>query len=145
MYYHARDGLFFLFSISFPMMLFSPFISASFTIIADEFPKSVSTMFGICETFSGLGFMLGPVIGSGLYQLGGFKTPFIVLGVTVIVIGGVATYTLPLNKTTRGRDFGTFRTYIRLPAVLVTLLSVFTITFGLGFIDATYSAHLHKV
>lgn len=102
-------------------------------------------MFGTCETFSGLGFMLGPVIGSGLYEAGGFKTPFFVLGFMVIFIGLTAIYTLPPNKTTRGRDYGTFRTYMKIPGVIVTLLSVFTITFGLGFIDASFSAHLKMV
>src|SRR4051812_46929266 len=78
-------------------------------------------------------------------QAGGFKTPFFALGLTVILVGLWATYALPANKTTRGRDYGTFRTYIRIPGVLVTLLSVFTVTFGLGFIDASFSAHLRKV
>ncbi|GAU99732.1 hypothetical protein RvY_10688 [Ramazzottius varieornatus] len=120
----------------------SAVVTASFTIIADVFPTSISTMFGTCETFSGLGFMVGPIIGSGLYEAGGFKAPLVFLGTCVMLVGLVALYTLPVNKTTRGRDYGTFRTYIKIPAILCTLLSVFTITFGLGFIDATYSAHL---
>ncbi|XP_055352330.1 MFS-type transporter SLC18B1-like [Paramacrobiotus metropolitanus] len=122
----------------------SAVVTSSFTVIADEFPNSVSTMFGTCETFSGLGFMLGPVIGGSLFHLGGFKTPFLVLGGVVILCGLLALKTLPLNKTSRGRDYGTFKNYIKIPAVLVTLLAVFTITCGMGFIDASFSNHLRQ-
>lgn len=128
-----------------PVIYIRFFLAASFTILADEFPDSVSTMFGTCETFSGLGFMLGPVIGGALFHFGGFITPFLVLGLLVVLVGLLAIKTLPLNKTIRGRDYGTFRTYIKIPGVLVTLLAVFTITCGMGFIDAAFTRHLRKV
>lgn len=37
------------------------------------------------ETFAGLGYTAGPVIGSVLYEYGGFQTPFLVLGFLLIL------------------------------------------------------------
>lgn len=37
------------------------------------------------ETFAGLGYTAGPVIGSVLYEYGGFQMPFLTLGITLIL------------------------------------------------------------
>lgn len=37
------------------------------------------------ETFAGLGYTAGPLIGGFLYEFGGFMTPFLVLGIILIV------------------------------------------------------------
>lgn len=37
------------------------------------------------ETFAGLGYTAGPVIGSVLYEYGGFQMPFLVLGILLIL------------------------------------------------------------
>ena len=39
----------------------SGFLTASFSIIAKEFPDSVATMFACLETFFGMGLIAGPV------------------------------------------------------------------------------------
>lgn len=38
------------------------FLTASFTIIATEFPQSVGTSFATLETFFGLGLIVGPMV-----------------------------------------------------------------------------------
>jgi MFS family permease len=45
------------------------FATATFTIIACEFPESVATTFASLETFFGLGLIVGPTVGGGLYQV----------------------------------------------------------------------------
>lgn len=45
------------------------FLTASFAIIAREFPNNVGTTFASLETFFGLGLIVGPTVGGALYQV----------------------------------------------------------------------------
>jgi len=45
------------------------------------------------ETFAGLGYTAGPVIGAVLYEWGGFKLPFFALG-SLLVAATVLSYYL---------------------------------------------------
>lgn len=45
------------------------FLTASFAIIAKEFPNNVATTFASLETFFGLGLIVGPTVGGALYQV----------------------------------------------------------------------------
>jgi len=45
------------------------FLTASFAIIAKEFPNNVATTFASLETFFGLGLIVGPTVGGSLYQV----------------------------------------------------------------------------
>lgn len=44
------------------------------------------------ETFAGLGYTAGPVIGGVLYEYGGFLTPFLVLGSIMILAAFFSIY-----------------------------------------------------
>lgn len=37
--------------------------------------------------FTGIGMMLGPLAGGLLYEIGGYITPFLVLGIMLLVLG----------------------------------------------------------
>ncbi|CAB4070397.1 B3GALTL [Lepeophtheirus salmonis] len=52
----------------------SAFITASFSIIAQEFSSNVATMFSTIEMCFGFGLIVGPTIGAYLYEVGGFFT-----------------------------------------------------------------------
>ncbi|XP_046584211.1 MFS-type transporter SLC18B1-like [Haliotis rubra] len=43
-------------------------LTASFAIATINFPDNVGTAYGILETVTGCGFMLGPAMGGGLYE-----------------------------------------------------------------------------
>lgn len=76
------------------------FVTASFAIAAKHFAGRIATIVGLMEvcvhlilffffhvtfqTFAGLGYTAGPVIGALLYDAGGFQTPFLVLGVVLV-------------------------------------------------------------
>lgn len=65
--------------------------SGASSIIADEFEDNMGNLMGLTQTFTGLGMCSGPIIGSLLFEAGGFKTPFFVtgcllLGLTIPVI-----------------------------------------------------------
>lgn len=61
------------------------FVTSSFAISAKCFPGRIATIVGIMETFAGLGYTAGPVIGALLYDYGGFQLPFLVLGTLLIL------------------------------------------------------------
>jgi len=44
--------------------------TASFAVTASVFPDHVATVFGLLETATGLGMMVGPALGGVLYQVG---------------------------------------------------------------------------
>ena len=50
---------------------------AIFSIIAETFPRSLGKVMGFNEVIIGVGFMMGPVVGSFLYASGGFALPFL--------------------------------------------------------------------
>ena len=43
--------------------------TSTFTIIAREFPANMGSIFANLETFGGLGLIIGPTVGGGLYQV----------------------------------------------------------------------------
>ncbi|CAD5114875.1 DgyrCDS3908 [Dimorphilus gyrociliatus] len=59
--------------------------TASLIIIARSWPSLLTTLVGILETSSALGYMVGPALGGALYSLGGFILPFIVLGSLLVI------------------------------------------------------------
>lgn len=46
----------------------------------------MSKYISLLTAFTGLGTLAGPIMGSYLYLLGGFKCPFFVVGSTLIVL-----------------------------------------------------------
>lgn len=53
------------------------------------YPKDVEFAVGLAEIFTGGGFMIGPIVGSLLYSVGGYTMPF-------IVFGGMALFSAPI-------------------------------------------------
>ncbi|KAF0301147.1 MFS-type transporter SLC18B1 [Amphibalanus amphitrite] len=87
------------------------FLTASFSIIAKEFPDNVATTFASLETFFGIGLIVGPTVGGALYQLGGYTLPFVSLG-GVLLFTAVLTFVLLPNhddhscKDSKGGEWG---------------------------------------
>ena len=124
----------------------SAFLSSSFTMVAKMFPSSVSTMFGVVEMAFGVGMIIGPTVGGALYQAGGYTLPFGVLGGVLIIQSLVSTLLLPRLKdtdtaSTGDADFGLVRA-LRIPAVMVAVLSVFSGSIAVGALQATLERHL---
>ncbi|GLG92742.1 MFS-type transporter SLC18B1, partial [Gryllus bimaculatus] len=90
------------------------FLTASFAIIAKEFPDNVATTFASLETFFGLGLIVGPTVGGALYEVGGYTTPFAVLGsmlflaaiLTIIVVTSMSIGFLQATLEPHLRRFG---------------------------------------
>jgi MFS family permease len=128
----------------------SALVTASFTIIACEFPDSVATTFASLETFFGLGLILGPSVGGALFELGGFFLPFAFTGVGLFLISIGAFIVMPKIETLEdgeGRStkgFGIF-SILRIPGVAVGTVALVMITNSVGFLSATLEPHLRQV
>ena len=64
---------------------------ASLSILLKMFPDKVATLMSYTEMCSGLGYMLGPPIGSFLFEIGGFILPFEVMG-SICLIASFGVY-----------------------------------------------------
>lgn len=49
-------------------------------------------MIGIAEIASGAGFMVGPALGSVVFSLGNYTTPFIVFGTSSLLAAPISYY-----------------------------------------------------
>lgn len=76
------------------------FLTASFALIAKEFPDSVSVTFASLETFFGLGLIAGPMVGGFLYQMGGYFLPFGTLGSLLFITAIITFCILPKHNET---------------------------------------------
>mmetsp|Transcript_12793 Transcript_12793/g.21637 ORF Transcript_12793/g.21637 Transcript_12793/m.21637 type:complete len:269 (+) Transcript_12793:397-1203(+) len=59
--------------------------SATSSIICTNYPDNMGNLIGLTQTFTGLGMLSGPVIGSFLYEAGGFKLPFFVTSALLFI------------------------------------------------------------
>jgi len=53
-----------------------------------EFPeRRIGKLTALVQAFTALGMMMGPIMGSCLYKLGGFKLPFFTTGALLLCLG----------------------------------------------------------
>ena len=71
---------------------------AVLSILMKLFPSKVSTIMSWTEMFFGLGYMLGPALGSVLYNAGGFMLPFIVVGSIGLIVATALVFVIPNVK-----------------------------------------------
>ncbi|KAG8036441.1 hypothetical protein G9C98_003763 [Cotesia typhae] len=122
------------------------FLTASFAIIAKEFPENVATTFASLETFFGLGLIVGPTVGGALYQIGGYTLPFAVLGSALIVAAIMTAFILPIHNDSDqdSPKFGGYSKVLRIPGVLVSTASIMATSMSIGFLQATLEPHLRQ-
>lgn len=88
-----------------------------YSISANFYPDNKDAMIGYIEAVTGIGLIMGPIIGSGLYALGGYQFIFysfgslFILGSQFVKLfldekvdrqGPIAIQNDPLNKTAQG-------------------------------------------
>ena len=60
------------------------------------FPEEkLARMNGILQSFTGLGMLMGPILGSLLFILGGFQLPFYIVGVLLLSLALVNLSIIP--------------------------------------------------
>lgn len=122
------------------------FLTASFAIIAKEFPNNVATMFATLETFFGLGLIVGPTLGGALYDYGGYTLPFAVLGSSLFCAALFSAFALPLNNDDEDvrHDGPTMKSLMKIPGVLLAAISIISTSMSIGFLQVTLEPHLRQ-
>ncbi|XP_070533941.1 MFS-type transporter SLC18B1-like [Ptychodera flava] len=118
--------------------------TASYAIIAKFFPDNVSTVFGLSEIFTGLGYMIGPPLGGVLYQTGGYTLPFVLLGGITLLACFCIACTLPHETGNSSQESGSILRLLLMPATWLTLLCVLTQSIAFSFLDPTLANHLEQ-
>lgn len=122
------------------------FLTASFSIIATEFPNNVGTTFAALETCFGLGLIVGPMVGGFLYSVGGYFLPFVILGSALFSVALMTLCILPKNSASieeHDQNHGILKV-IQIPGVLVCSLGIIGTSASIGFISATLEPHIRE-
>lgn len=82
------------------------FLTASFAIIAKEFPDNVAITFASLETCFGLGLIVGPTVGGALYEIGGYTTPFAIMGSALFLSAVLTGFVLPDHSEGQDQEKG---------------------------------------
>uniref|UniRef100_A0A915P4X5 MFS domain-containing protein n=1 Tax=Meloidogyne floridensis TaxID=298350 RepID=A0A915P4X5_9BILA len=88
------------------------FVISSLTIMAQIFPANITLLGGLLEAFAGFGYISGPVIGSVLFEFGGFITPNFTFGTLMALTGMAFAFSTKLKKNKenkRGREGKNFK------------------------------------
>lgn len=100
---------------------------------------------GIMETFAGLGYTAGPIIGSVLYEYGGFQLPFFVLGVLLIFATAVSYFLIENIDDEPTDDSMGMLSMLRIPVIWLMVFAVIICAISLSFFDPTLAGHLSQV
>uniref|UniRef100_A0A0K0DRG2 MFS_1_like domain-containing protein n=1 Tax=Angiostrongylus cantonensis TaxID=6313 RepID=A0A0K0DRG2_ANGCA len=103
------------------------FVTSSFAISAKCFPGNIAVVVGVMETFAGLGYTAGPLIGGFLYEFGGFQVPFL--------------------RRHLADNIGTSKgmmAMLRIPVIWIMVYAIVVCAISLSFLDPTLSAHLQS-
>lgn len=109
--------------------------TASCTIVAEMFPDNIGAVFGILETFVGLGMTVGPALGAALYALQGYKLPFLLLGGFMILMVPLNMVLLPAQISGVQVKSGSIIQLLKLPTVVIMCVVVVVQASAWSFLD----------
>ncbi|XP_066275389.1 MFS-type transporter SLC18B1-like [Branchiostoma lanceolatum] len=115
--------------------------TASFAIMAKEFPDNVATVLGTLEIFTGAGMMIGPPVGGALYSLGGYKVPFLVVGGFMLVCAVFMPMILP--KQAVSEETASLVALLKVPSTYVSSLAIMTCAAVYAFLEPTLQPYLN--
>ncbi|CEF69096.1 MFS-type transporter SLC18B1 [Strongyloides ratti] len=120
------------------------FVTSSFAIAAKCFPNHIATIVGLMETFAGIGYTAGPMIGGILYEYGGFQLPFIVLGGSLLFTAICSLFAIEnfedeICDSSRGM-IG----MLKMPLIWIMSVAVVLCAVSISFLDPTLAGHLES-
>ncbi|XP_038052532.1 MFS-type transporter SLC18B1-like [Patiria miniata] len=118
--------------------------TASSAIVAFNFPENVGTAVSLVEMAGGLALAIGPAIGGVLYDAGGFRLPFFVLGGVVLAIDVVNFFLLPQSGN-RKEESGPMIRVLSIPAIWVAFLAGVVAATCFASISPTLAVYLKKL
>lgn len=124
------------------------FLTASFSLIAREFPQSVGATFAALETCFGIGLIVGPTVGGGLYEIGGYTLPFLALGSVLVIAAFGTRFVLPPDDATpcaTHQESSHLFKVIRIPIISIFVYAIIVTALSIGFLQATLEPHLRPL
>ncbi|CAI4224894.1 unnamed protein product [Auanema sp. JU1783] len=118
------------------------FITSSFAISAKCFPGRITVIVGVMETFAGLGYSVGPLIGGVLYEFGGFQVPFLFLGCLLFFIAALSYFLLEPLTDQEVNDEKGMMSMLKIPMIWIMLYSIVACAISLSYLDPTLAGHL---
>lgn len=125
----------------------SAFLTASFSIIAKEFPENVATMFACLETFFGLGLIVGPSVGGALYAVGGFPAPFISMGACLLSAACFTFFVLPKHYDEADKNAVSSKgvlAALKVPSISMAAYSILCASASVGFLVTALEPQLRQ-
>ncbi|EDV22572.1 uncharacterized protein TRIADDRAFT_58944 [Trichoplax adhaerens] len=125
---------------------FACFQTASLAITSSIFSGNIASATSVIEAFTALGFIAGPTVGGLLYQAGGFKLPFLVIGSTMLVVGFTAIFFLPTIKHTSTSAPGALMKKLLIcPRVILMSCTMVLLNILFGALDLGFALHIKPV
>ncbi|TRY70790.1 hypothetical protein TCAL_04819 [Tigriopus californicus] len=130
--------------------------SAAVGILMKLFPNKVAQIMSWTQTFFGLGYMMGPAVGAALYEVGGFKFPFLVVGSISTILSVSLYFTIPhMDDETRHvtlrpdgqeqpRPVLGFRQVLSSFSLLLPFFDLFCTLCGNGVLESMLEPHLRQ-
>mmetsp|Transcript_19402 Transcript_19402/g.58560 ORF Transcript_19402/g.58560 Transcript_19402/m.58560 type:complete len:470 (-) Transcript_19402:431-1840(-) len=119
--------------------------TAAYAIIAELDAQNVSLFMGLTEISTGLGYMVGPPLGGILFALGGFATPFMVLGLALLPAAALINYRLPPDDRKRSNDETkgdvSMKALMRNPQITLIALASMLANSDYAFLEPTLGDH----
>lgn len=117
------------------------------SILMAMFPSKTSSVIAWTETFGGIGYLIGPAVGSLLFSVGGFELPFWTVGAAVTILIILSFLLVPTNAiSNQGPNHSPraqteqpslcLKPLFKSPLFLLPLVDNFICHCGAGMIDA---------
>uniref|UniRef100_A0AC35TKA5 MFS domain-containing protein n=1 Tax=Rhabditophanes sp. KR3021 TaxID=114890 RepID=A0AC35TKA5_9BILA len=96
------------------------------------------------ETFAGIGYTAGPLIGGVLFDYGGFQLPFIVLGGTLLLTAIISVFAI---KQFEDEEYDTNKGLLglmKMPLIWIMCIAIILCAVSISFLDPTLASHLES-
>ena len=122
--------------------------TAILSIIWVLYPDNVSFLVGMMSFAAGFGLMAGPALGGLLYTIGGFKLPFIVMGVFVWLMLGGTVIILPRNRisaVSKKQSGVSVVRVLKIPGVFIVSMCLLTAGIATSFFESSLAIQLDHI
>ncbi|XP_025017265.1 MFS-type transporter SLC18B1-like [Tetranychus urticae] len=119
-------------------------LTSSYSAMAKQFPERIALIFGLLEVAFSLGSTLGPTFGGLLYQIGGYRFPFLVLGLVLFSATFLNYYFAPKIDTPETRRPVAITTFLADFETLVDLIGICVAFTDLGLLNVILEPHVRQ-
>jgi MFS family permease len=117
--------------------------TAALALVAVHYPTARVRMIGLTLMASTGGSLIGPVLSGALYEIGGYKLPFLVLAVFVAVDGVTRLLLLPAGEGQKPKGPSSF-SLLADRRVVMPAVAVIAAAGGWGILEPLLPIHLQK-